>query len=238
MVKQGLRRRFQKGNSEANPYDRARVLLSPIHASLFELLEQALADRYRVFGNVRLTDVVEVKADLSPKQRLAALERLPASRIDFVVCEKQNTFILGAVMVDEYETEPDAARVHRETAIDRFLATVGIPVVRLSSNRDYSIEDIRIEMSRALFLKWKDRASAPGMVGAENPVEKSDSPYGVCPTCGLPFVKRRARKGTYAGKFFLTCSNYPECKNMRLIKDNSALLAVKNQSAQGCINQP
>ena len=237
MLKQGLLSRLSNSNSKANPYERSRVLLSPTHASLFELLEQALDDRYRVLGNVRLTDVVEVKADLSPKQRIAALKHLPPTRLDFVVCERQNTFILGAVMVDEYNAEPDAARVHRETALDRFLDTVGIPVVRLSSKKDYSIEDIRIEMSRALFLKWKDSASTRGKGGAEKPVEKSDSPYGVCPACGLPFVKRRARKGTYAGKFFLTCSNYPECKHVRLIKDNSTLLKGKNQRERGRINQ-
>ena len=141
-------------------------------------------------------------------------------------------------MVDDCEAEPDGARVHRETALDRFLATVGIPAIRLSSKKDYSIEDIRIEMSRALFLKWKDHNPERGMRGVEKPVEKSDNPYGVCPACGLPFVKRRARKGTYAGKFFLTCSNYPECNHVRLIKDNSALLKSKNQREKGRINQP
>jgi ssDNA-binding Zn-finger/Zn-ribbon topoisomerase 1 len=228
MMKRGELPRLSKGNSGANPYERARQLLSSTHAAFFDLLEQALDDRYRVFGNVRLTDVVDIRSDLNRKQRQSALKRLPPFRLDFVICEKENASIVGAVMVEEGETEPGGVRAQQETALDGFLATVGIPIARLSGKRDYSIEDLRIEVSRALFLKWKDGVPASGTEGTAKPLEKNDIPYDVCPACGLPFVKRIARKGTYAGKVFLTCSNYPECKHVQLIKDKSALMKAQN----------
>ncbi len=229
MMKRGKLPRLANGNAEANPYERARKLLSSTNAAFFDLLEQALDDRYRVFGNVCLTDVVDVSPDLNRKQRQSALKHLPSSRLDFVICERGTASIIGAVMVDEDRAEPGGVCAQQETALDAFLARLGIPVARLSGKRDYSIEDLRIEVSRALFLKWKDSAPASGTEGAGKPSEKNDTPYGVCPACGLPFVKRIARKGTYAGKVFLTCSNYPECKHVRLIKDNSALLKAQNQ---------
>ena len=222
LIKRGMLRRSLSANSDFNPYERSRTLFSPIHSTFLDLLEKAIDDRYRVLGKVRLTDVVDVRADLSPKQHVAALKRLPASRLDFIICERDSTFILGAVMIDEDEGANDSVNALQESALDKFLVTVGIPVVRLSSKLDYSVEDLRIELSRALFLKWKNSTSTDEKVVMSKQGGKNSKPYGVCPACGLPYVKRRARKGTYAGKFFLTCSNYPECKQVKLIKDKSA----------------
>jgi hypothetical protein len=222
LAKRGILPRSLSVNSDLNPYERSRTLLSPIHSTFFDLLEKAIDDRYRVLGKVRLTDVVDVRADLSPKQRVAALKRLPPSRLDFIICERDSTFILGAVMIDEDEGTTDSVSVLQESALDKFLVTVGIPVVRLSSKQDYSVEDLRIEVSRALFLKWKNTTSVDEEVVTSKHGGKKSNPQGTCPACGLPYVKRRARKGTYAGKFFLTCSNYPECKQVKLLKDKSA----------------
>ncbi len=216
-----------KGRSETNPYERARVLFSTVHLSLLEKMEQALDDRYRVFGNVRLTDVINVSTGLSRKQRLSALKRLPPSRLDFIICERQDSFILGAVLIDDAPTEAGEVRAQQEAALDRFLETMGIPVCRLSHQKDYSIEDIRIQMSRTLFLKWKNDPPAEEVMGGGGSAEKKESSYGDCPACGVPFVKRRARKGTYAGKLFLTCSNYPACKYIRLIKDQSVMMKAQ-----------
>jgi len=36
-----------------------------------------------------------------------------------------------------------------------------------------------------------------------------------CPQCGQPMVLRTAQKGKFAGKQFLGCSTYPECKGVR-----------------------
>ena len=222
LLKRGMLPLSLSVNSEFNPYERSRTLFSPIHSTFFDLLEKAIDDRYRVLGKVRLTDVVDVRADLSPKQRMAALKRLPASRLDFIICERDSTFILGAVMIDENDSATDSVNALQESALDKFLVTVGIPVVRLSSKQDYSVEDLRIEISRALFLKWKNNTSTDEKEMILTKGAKISHPHGVCPACGLPYVKRRARKGTYAGKFFLTCSNYPECKQVKLLKDKSA----------------
>ena len=216
--------RLSAGRSATNLYERARVLFSAVHLSVLDMLERALDDRYRVCSNVRLTDVINVSAGLSRKQRLSALKRLPSSRLDFIICEKQDSFILGAVLIDEASNESGEVHVQQEAALDRFLESMGIPVCRLSSQRDYTMEDIRIQMSRTLFLKWKYDPSEEGVIGGGGSAEKKESPYGDCPACGRPFVKRRARKGTYAGKYFLTCSNYPVCKYVRLIKDPSTVM--------------
>ena len=33
-----------------------------------------------------------------------------------------------------------------------------------------------------------------------------------CPRCAAPLVAREARKGPHAGRLFLACSRFPECR--------------------------
>jgi hypothetical protein len=83
-------------------------------------------------------------------------------------------------------------------------------------------------------LKWKTNGSdAP--TGAAEPyqansrapsVSPNRSALGNCPECGAAYVKRQAKTGKYAGKFFLACSNYPQCKNLRLIKTHPPALRL------------
>lgn len=49
---------------------------------------------------------------------------------------------------------------------------------------------------------------------AERPVEL------LCPRCGAPMVRRRARKGANAGKEFYGCSNFPQCRCIINIKES------------------
>jgi restriction system protein len=32
-----------------------------------------------------------------------------------------------------------------------------------------------------------------------------------CPVCGSPMIRRKAKRGTWAGKVFLGCSRFPNC---------------------------
>ena len=52
--------------------------------------------------------------------------------------------------------------------------------------------------------------------------EKEEKPKGVdskvCPLCGKQLVLRTARYGKYAGRDFLGCSGYPNCKYIKNIE--------------------
>ena len=51
--------------SDKYPYIRNRVLFSPAERSFLGVLQQAVGDQYRVFGKVRVADVVSVKSPAS-----------------------------------------------------------------------------------------------------------------------------------------------------------------------------
>lgn len=223
MIKWRQRLNFVRDREASFPYERADRLISPNQQSILFLLEKALDERYSVFSKIRLQDVVMVNSDLSPGQQKAAMKRLTSELLDLVICEKGNATILGVVLLDGEGASPENGLVRQEIDVDRVLAAAGIPVVRLNASKDYSLDDIRIEVSRTIFLKWKINNAAQLSEPVNDNGMRKNGGFGSCPVCGAPFVKRIARKGTYAGKHFLACSNYPQCKHVRLIKDNTRL---------------
>jgi hypothetical protein len=223
MIKWRQRLNFARDREASFPYERADTLISPNQQSILFLLEKALDERYSVFSKIRLQDVVRVNSDLSPGQQKAAMKRLTSEPLDFVICEKENAAILGIVLLDGEGASPENGRVRRETDVDRVLAAAGIPVVHLNASKAYSLDDIRIEVSRTIFLKWKlNKATQLSEPVNDNGMRKNGG-FGSCPVCGAAFIKRVARKGAYAGKHFLACSNYPQCKHVRLVKDDARL---------------
>lgn len=223
MIKRRKRLNFDRDREVSFSYKPADALISSNQRSVLSLLEQTLDEHYRVFSKNRLQDVVRVNSELLPGQRQAALNRLPSEPLDLVICEKGNTAILGVVLLDGEEASPENGRVGRETDVDRVLAAAGIPVVHLVASKAYSLDDIRIEVSRTIFLKWKKNIAAQPPEPSQYKGVRKNGVFGSCPVCGAPFVKRRARKGAYAGKYFLACLNHPQCKHVRLIKDDSRL---------------
>jgi hypothetical protein len=214
---------FARHREASFPYERAGALISPNQQSVLFLLEKALDERYSVFSKIRLQDVVRVNSDLSPGQQKAAMKRLTSETLDLVICEKGNAAILGAVLLDGEEASPDNGRVRQETDVDLVLAAAGIPVVHLKASKEYSRDDLRIEVSRTIFLKWKIHSAAQLSELVNDNGMSNNGGLGFCSVCGAALVKRIARKGAHAGKRFLACSNYPRCKQVRLVKNDARL---------------
>ena len=65
--------------------------------------------------------------------------------------------------------------------------------------------------------KFSDvKVSAPSLAakvqGKEERTNNNAAP--ICPRCGVPMVKRKAKRGEYAGREFWGCPNYPKCRNL------------------------
>ncbi len=191
------------------PYVRSTSLFTPAERSFLGVLEQVAGNDYRVFGKVRLGDVVEVRRGLSNSQRQSARNRIDRKHLDFVVCDSNELSVLCAIELDDKShSRPD--RRERDQFLDKALEAAGVPIVRIPNKRIYTLEEVRAALSPAL------NVPAQGLRGmhsfhapAENPAEMQR-----CPDCGAELVRRKARRGARAGKEFWGCTNYPSCKTI------------------------
>jgi hypothetical protein len=228
LMKSGKLKKESPPESPDFPYVRETNLLTAYEQALHSALIRILDDQYSVFVKVGLANILSTDSELPDRALGSARERIERQVVDFVICERDGTGILGVIQLDPYTHQPDGRRRH-DTFIDMALKAAGVPVVGMPIKEKYAEQELRIEITRSMVLNWGTHSPKDKQLddGAE-PETSASAPGrpspGECPDCGSPLQVRKARKGKFAGKHLLSCSRYPTCKNIRLIKEHSALL--------------
>jgi hypothetical protein len=216
-----LLKKFSKpGSSTSFSYQSKTTLCSAAERSLLGVLDQLLADRYRIFLKVRLADLIEIPKGVSKSPRQSALNRISGKHVDFVVCDKNDISILGVVELDD-QSHKSARRRERDRFLDSALDSAGIEIVHIRAQNAYSVIDIQNQLqNHFLFMSGNAEANPHRSVfnsdeqGKTQPISDDTETIEICPDCGGALVKRQAIKGKYAGKYFLACSNYPKCRKI------------------------
>lgn len=217
-----------KGKLPANngefTFETKGALFSPAERSFLGVLEQALDKQYRVFGKVRLGDIVKPAKGLSNSKRTTALNKVNQKHVDFVVCAAADLTVVGVVELDD-QTHGREDRAGRDQFVDQALAGAKIPVARFSAKQAYAIPEVRLKLSEVLKV---------GMGAAEPPVSMAEALPGptaheiatqagidqgeekapMCPKCAATMVKRQAKNGPHAGQWFWACSSFPKCRQV------------------------
>ena len=208
-------RRMSGGRQQAGglPYVRWPSLFNPSERSFLGVLDLALGSEYRVFGKVRLEDLVKVREGLSQSARLAARNRVKSRHVDFVICNAADLKICGVVDLDDSNSGRSRRR-ERDSFVEDVLRTAQIPLVRIPARRSYTPEEVRECLSPILQTRSApDSAPAADEPSTEPPADPDAVP--ACPQCGQPMVLRKARKGRDAGGTFWGCPAFPACKGLR-----------------------
>ena len=212
------------GSPIAFPYQTKNSLCSPAERSFLGVLEQLLSNKYRILLKVRLADLIEIEKGVSKSLRQGALNRISRKHVDFVVCGKDDLSILGVIELDD-QSHKAAKRQERDSFLDNAINAAGIPILHIQAQNAYSISNIREQLQKSFeFLNNKGEPESLPLVKNSNdpkifrPTSDDSETNGTCTDCGAPLVKRQAKKGKFAGKNFLACSNFPKCRKIVSIK--------------------
>ena len=107
------------------PYQKQDRLFTPAERSFLGVMEQALGDQHRVFGKVRLADVIEVKSGVSRSVRQSAFNRIQAKHLDYVVCDPDDLSIQFAVELDD-SSHSQTKRKNRDAFVDQANDSIGL----------------------------------------------------------------------------------------------------------------
>ena len=142
----GLTRRGSGKTSIAYPYGPQRALVTPAERSFLGVLEGATGATHRIFGKVRLADVIKVNAGLARSARQAAFNRISNKHLDFVLCDPTDLTVVAAIELDDKSHE-SASRKQRDSFLDAALGAAGIPVHHFSAKHSYSVNEVRTMLS-------------------------------------------------------------------------------------------
>lgn len=213
-------------------YQRGTALFTAAERSFLGVLEQALGGRYRVFGKVRIADVVSVKASRDRRAWQRAFNRISAKHFDFVLCDPGDLSVVAVIELDD-ASHRAKARQDRDTFVEALCSRIGLPLIRVPARAGYSIDEIRQRIDAALApvpavvtpAALPDRggdaapaADASTPVSATNPVVAAASPP-ACPACSSTMVMRRPRSKASGDRRFWGCSSYPRCRGVVPISD-------------------
>lgn len=195
-------------------YKAAGPLFTPAERSFLGVLDQAVGDRARVFGKVRVLDVIIPVLGLDKSSRSVALNKINRKHFDFVLCKPNDLSVICVIELDDKSHQKKSRQERDEFLLDTCVAA-GIPMIQVPARAAYTISAVA-EMFSGLL---------PGSVGVEvgsevqaplASVDNSDN----CPKCSSSLVKRTVKKGEHAGKKILACSTYPACRFYSPLPEN------------------
>ena len=213
--------KVKQPNRDADLSFDARIpLFSPAERSFFGILEQALGNNYSVLGKVRLGDIVKPAKGLSNSQRTTANNKLNQKHVDYVICNATDLSVVGVVELDD-QSHSREDRAKRDEFVDQALAGAKIPVVHIAAKNGYALPEVRTRLAEVFKLQTAlaEAVSAPQVQQVVPPViAQADEVSPTCPKCAAFMVKRQAKNGPHAGKFFWACSAYPNCRQVVAIE--------------------
>jgi len=213
---------LQRQPCDGGDYESRGILFTPAERSFLGVLEHALDSRYRVFGKVRLGDLVKPSGDQAGGRRLAALNRISQNHVDFVVCTANELALVGVLALED-RSHGHEDRAGRGGFIDLTLAAAGIPILRFPAKKQYQVQEVRAILADLLHPKAEGVLKAAGAALPHNPAidaimesrpVQPDSDATVCPSCSAAMVKRQVVTGQNAGGYLWACSTFPMCSQV------------------------
>lgn len=200
------------------PYVRRESLFSPAERSFLGVLDQAVGREYRVFGKVRVADVVQPRSGLDNSRRTSALNKVQAKHFDFVLCDKRDLSVACTIELDD-KSHRRRKRKRRDEFLDELCQSVSLPLVRIKAAAAYSVPELRSRVLMAVGHRAEptlmDTMAEPIADGArKTPYIPSKPGAPPCPKCAAPMVRRRATAGARAGQEYWSCSAFPQCRTI------------------------
>lgn len=222
-----------KSSGSLLPYVRNPSLFTAAERAFLVVLDQAAAPEYRVFGKVRIADVVSVEDLADRKAWHSAFNKISRKHFDYVLCRPDDLSFVCAVELDD-KSHARADRKKRDIFVEQVCSVVGLPLLRVPARRSYAVDDIRQQLAAALTpaaalvaspqepvlsgTAWGSGASTPqaksilGIDWGPDPVAEVAAPP--CPKCAGTMKKRNLSSGTNAGAQFWGCNDFPGCRGM------------------------
>lgn len=144
-----LARRHGTSRPVDYPYTLSKALFSPAERSFLAVLDQAVPPDYRVFGKVRLADVISPRKGLNSSQWYTALNRITSKHFDFVVCRATDLAVVCAIELDDSSHQREKRKT-RDEFVANACQAVGLPLLRISTRRGYAVADIRAQFLSAV----------------------------------------------------------------------------------------
>jgi len=129
------------------------------------VLEGAVGDKTKVFGKVRLADIVSPISGLSRSEWQKTFNRIGSKHIDFALCKKDDLSPLCVIELDDSSHKKSERKI-RDDFLGKALTAAAIPCIRFTARASYNIQAVRSEIAQATGLDLQAAPNMPSSVEA------------------------------------------------------------------------
>lgn len=135
-------------------YYRRNSLFTPAERAFLLVLDRVVPDGVRVFGKVRLEDILGVVRDLDRTERLAARNRINRKHVDFLLVRETDLAPLAGIELDDASHDGEE-RQERDRFVDSAFAGAGLPLLHVPASKAYSPADLKARLAEVLEISSK-----------------------------------------------------------------------------------
>ncbi|NJL57188.1 DUF2726 domain-containing protein [bacterium] len=123
-------------------YKRKKQFLSPAERSFYGVLEQAVADRFKLHTMVRVADVIQpdVTGDKSTWQR--AFNKISSKHFDFVICDPATLEVKAAIELND-ASHSAKKRQARDEFLQQACESAGFSLLFFEAKAKYSMQQVK-----------------------------------------------------------------------------------------------
>ena len=187
-------------------YERNMTILTGSERAFINVFEPILSHKYRLFAKIRLADLIDIQHTPGHSIPSDVKAKIHATTVSFVICKMEDHSIVGIIDIEDKNRRGDEGDMP-DDFIDLAAAEAGLPINRIPSKSHYDQHEIAKDLAKYITIP-------------ENKPSTDKDFHGNCPSCGEPLTLLKAKHGDNIGKFFLGCTNYPECKYLSLYNEH------------------
>ncbi|MDF2181880.1 DUF2726 domain-containing protein [Neptuniibacter sp. CAU 1671] len=128
-------------------YRQKQTLFTPAERSFLGVLDQVIdKQQYRVFGKVRVADLIEPNPSCNRSQWQKAFNAISAKHFDFVICTADTLSPVCVIELDD-KSHNQKHRQQRDELLDSVCVDAGLPLIRIPAKRAYHLKEVNAALS-------------------------------------------------------------------------------------------
>jgi len=186
----------QSHNGEAGAsYIRTPALFTPAERSFLGVLDLAAGKDFRVFGKVRVGDVLAPRTGQDRSVHQTALNRISRKQFDFILCRPDDLTVLCAIELND-ASHQRKDRQERDEFLAKACRSAGLPLIAFDARHAYSPTEVSARIAEAIAggIPVKREPALQPVPQDGNPAPDSEIAP-LCPRCSGTMVKRVAKGG-------------------------------------------
>ncbi|WP_415896900.1 DUF2726 domain-containing protein [Neptuniibacter sp. QD57_21] len=129
-------------------YRQKKTLFTEAERSFLGVLDQCIdPQQHRIFGKVRVADIVEPNPTKNRSEWSRAFGKIKAKHFDYLICTADTLKPVCAIELDD-KSHSQKKRQQRDQLLESVCSDANLPLIRVPAKRSYKLEEVKAVLSK------------------------------------------------------------------------------------------